>query len=96
MALTHVKALDPKAPGNQGYILSSLGLEGTKWEDVFEIIKRKFPDEVAKGVLPNNGSIVSGPIKIDEKRSEEIFGMKYRGFEEQVEDVVKFYLSLLA
>jgi nucleoside-diphosphate-sugar epimerase len=95
VALAHVKALDSKVPGNQGYVLSSEGLAGTKWEQVFDIVKSKFPDEVAKGVLPNNGNVVSLPIQIDERRSEKLLGMKYRGFEEQAESTLSHYLSLL-
>jgi len=95
VALSHVLALNPKVPA-QGYILASGGLDGTKWDDVFEIVKRKFPDAVEKGLLPNNGNIVPVPIQIDERESEKLLGLKYRGFEEQVESAVGQYLELLA
>jgi len=95
VSLAHVLALDPKVPGNQGYILSSEGLAGTKWEQVFDIVKSKYPDEVAKGVFPNNGNVVSVPVKVDERTSEKLLGIKYRGFEEQVESALSHYLSLL-
>jgi len=95
VSLAHVLALDSKVPGNQGYILASGGLAGTKWEQVFDVVKSKFPNEVANGVLPNNGNVVSVPVKVDERKSEKLLGMKYRGFEDQVESTLSHYLSLL-
>ena len=87
-----MKALKAKGPGNQGFIVSSEGLKGTEWTNVYEIIRKKFPDQT---VLPNNGKVGSLPIQINAKRSEEVLGIKFRGFEEQVENVIAYYLSLL-
>jgi len=95
VAEAHVKALDASVPGNRGYVLSSEGLAGTNWTKSFDIVKRKFPDAVEKGLLPNNGTIVPVPIQIDERSSEKLLGMKYKGFEAQVESIVGHYLTLL-
>ncbi|KAL7651538.1 hypothetical protein ACMYSQ_011247 [Aspergillus niger] len=40
VAEAHVRCLDPKVPGNQGFILSSDGLQGVNWEDSLEITAR--------------------------------------------------------
>lgn len=95
-ALAHVKALESKVPGNQGYLLTSGGLEGTRWEDAIEIVAREYPDKVKAGILSHDGKIISIPVKFDASASEKALGMKYLGFEEQVKDVVGHYLELIA
>jgi succinate dehydrogenase (ubiquinone) flavoprotein subunit len=96
VSLAHVKSLDPKIPGNQGYLLTSGGLEGTHLEDSFNIVSEEFLDAVKAGALPNNGKIITVPVRIDESASEKILGFKFRSFEDQVIDMVKHYLELVA
>jgi nucleoside-diphosphate-sugar epimerase len=95
VSLVHVRALDPKVPGNQGYIAASGGLEGTMWEKSLDIVAKDFASAVKDGRLANNGKIASLPVKIDEEASEKVLGIKYRGFEEQVRSVVEHYLELV-
>jgi nucleoside-diphosphate-sugar epimerase len=95
-ALAHVKALHSQVPGNRGYLLSSGGLKGTRYEDAIHIVAREFPDAVKAGVLSNDGKITSIPLKLNASASEKALGMKYIGFEEQVKDVVAHYLELVA
>ncbi|KAF2112850.1 hypothetical protein BDV96DRAFT_496951 [Lophiotrema nucula] len=90
-ALAHVKALDSSVPGNQGYVTS----QTTRWEDAAASIAKNFPQAVRSGQFPNNGKIVTVPIKIDEKKSEEVLGIKYQGLEEQVKSAAGQYLTLL-
>jgi nucleoside-diphosphate-sugar epimerase len=96
VSLAHVKALDPKVPGNRGYVLSCGGLEGTVWEKSLEIVAREFPSAIQDSRLANNGKIATLPVKIDESNSAEVLGMRYLGFEEQVKNVVEHYLELLS
>jgi nucleoside-diphosphate-sugar epimerase len=96
VALAHVRSLDAKVPGNQGYILVAGGLEGTRWEDSFDIVARHFPEAVKAGILKNNGTILTVPKKIDASASEKALGLQYLSYEEQVKDVVEHYLGLLA
>jgi nucleoside-diphosphate-sugar epimerase len=96
VALAHVKALNPKVPGNQGYLLTSGGLEGSRLEDATSIVARSYADAVKAGIIPNNGKITSSLVKFDASASEEALGMKFIGFEEQVKDVVGHYLELAA
>ncbi|PWY83371.1 NAD(P)-binding protein [Aspergillus heteromorphus CBS 117.55] len=51
VAEAHVRCLDPKVPGNGGFILISKGLQGTNWGDSLEITARKFKKEVESGLL---------------------------------------------
>jgi nucleoside-diphosphate-sugar epimerase len=92
VASAHVKSLDSKVPGNQSYLLVA---QDTKWEDTLDIVARNFPAAVKAGTLANNGKNVTLPVKIDASASEKALGFKFRGFEEQVKDVVQYYLELV-
>jgi len=90
----HIQALDTQnVPGNSSYILSS---SDTIWDDVTDIVARRFPDDVEKRALPNSGSAVTHTIFVDTSATEEIFGFQHVGFEEQVVSVVGHYLELRA
>jgi nucleoside-diphosphate-sugar epimerase len=95
IAKLHVFALDAKIPGNQSFLASSEGINGTTWSNAIEIVNRNFPEAVEKGILPNNGTALTKRTKIDVSRTEEVFGFKFQSYEEQVKSVVKQYLSLL-
>jgi nucleoside-diphosphate-sugar epimerase len=90
VARIHVEALKPWVPGNQSYILS----QKTRWNDALEIVKREFPEAVQKRTLPNCGSHQSHNIEIDASWTEDVFGFKHQGFEEQIKSVVGHYLEL--
>ncbi|KAH3910203.1 hypothetical protein HBI56_078620 [Parastagonospora nodorum] len=96
VSLAHVKSLNLKVGGNQGYLLFSGGLKGTRWEESLDFVARYFPEAVKAGTLKNNGTILSVPQKIDASASEKALGLKYLSHEEQVTDVVGHYLELLA
>ncbi|ENH73594.1 hypothetical protein FOC1_g10002844 [Fusarium oxysporum f. sp. cubense race 1] len=80
--------------GNRNYLCSSGGIEGTKWEDAKDIVRRNFPKAVAIGIFPLEGSQPSRPIRLDSSDTEEAFGWKFASFEEQVKSVAAHYLCL--
>jgi nucleoside-diphosphate-sugar epimerase len=92
----HVLALESSIPGNSHFILNSGGVDGTVWSDAIEIVAKNFPQAVAAGTLPNNGVMGSKRSRISAKKTEEIFGMKFLSFEEQVKSVTNHYLELIA
>ncbi|KAF2867210.1 hypothetical protein BDV95DRAFT_598328 [Massariosphaeria phaeospora] len=94
VATAHVKALDPKVPGNQAYITNSEEPEGSKFEQIMEIVARDYSDKVKEGVLSNNGKIVTLKAIVDSKKSQDVLGLKPKGFEQQVKSVIDHYLSL--
>jgi nucleoside-diphosphate-sugar epimerase len=93
-ARAHVVALEPKIPGNRGYILHSGGLEGTTWEQAKDIVAREFKNEVASGLLPNNGEVSTLKCRIDSSESQEMMGFKFQNFDEQVKNIVRHYVEL--
>jgi nucleoside-diphosphate-sugar epimerase len=95
VAKLHVLALDPKIPGSESFLAISEGEKGTKWDEYQDIVKRNFPEAVAKGVLPNNGPALTKRTKVDASRTEKVFGIKFLSYEEQVKSLVKQCLSLI-
>jgi nucleoside-diphosphate-sugar epimerase len=95
VARLHLLALDTKIPGNQSFLAVSEGERGTVWSDAIEVVKRNFPEAVKKGILPNDGVAVTKRTKVDASRTEKVFGIKFKSYEEQVKSVVKQYLGLL-
>ena len=96
VAMLHVRALDPKIPGGQKFFASSEGPRGCTWADSIDIVKKHFPDEVAKGIFPLGGSIITKPILVDSSYTEKTFGFKFRSYEEQVTSVAGHYAELVA
>jgi nucleoside-diphosphate-sugar epimerase len=95
VAKVQVLALNPKIEGNQNFMLSSEGVNGVKWDDAIEIVRRNFPEEVKKGVFKLDGTQPTTELKIDSARTEEVFGFKLASFEEQVKSIVGHYLELI-
>lgn len=94
VALAHVKSLDPKVPGNQGYLLVSPGAGGSPWNQAWEVARRDFKDAVSAGTLVGTGKIDDVPVNYDMSASEEVLGFRFRSFEEQVQDVLGHYLEI--
>ncbi|GKT56075.1 3-beta hydroxysteroid dehydrogenase [Colletotrichum tofieldiae] len=95
VAKAHIDALSPAIPGNRNFICSSGGLKGIRWESVKDIAKSHFSEAVSDGLLPLDGTISTRPIRLDASDTEQTFGWKFLGFEEQVKSVVEHYLELL-
>lgn len=96
VAKVHVLALDPKIVpfgSSENFITSSGGLEGTTWDDAIEIVKKNFPEQKTFNL---SGTQMTRTLKIDSSRTEEVFGIKFQGYEEQVTSVVKHYLEVTA
>ncbi|KAL8910224.1 MAG: hypothetical protein Q9171_004467 [Xanthocarpia ochracea] len=93
VANVHVAALDPKIDGNQDFALNAGGIEGMQWNDAKEIVKRRFPEAVDKGLLPLKGSTETKSMKIDASKAERVFNFRYKDFEEQIMSVVGHYLD---
>lgn len=94
VAQLHVAGLDPKIPGNQAYIATSNGIDGVVYKDGIDIIKKHFPEDIAQGRLKTTGKLSTIAIRIDARKTEETFGIKFIGFEGQIKSVVDQYLEI--
>ncbi|KAI8210097.1 NAD-dependent epimerase/dehydratase FUM13 [Colletotrichum sp. SAR 10_76] len=90
VARAHVQALLPTIPGNRSYILSTKA----RWNDAKLIAKRSFPEAVQRKLISSSGSVGTTPIEFDASATEETFGFKLQGFEEQIRSVVGHFLEL--
>lgn len=93
-AWLHVASLDPKIEGDQSFLVTSSGQDGVKWNDIKEIVARRFPDAVEKGILSTEGNLDSFYYPYDASKTEKTFGIKFKDFESQVVSVVGHYLEV--
>jgi nucleoside-diphosphate-sugar epimerase len=94
VAYTHVRALDPNIEGNQKFLCTSGGLEGSVWDDASEIVARRFPGAVKDGVLPLGGSQATTRVSFDTSKTREVLGFEFKGWEEQVVSAAGWYIEV--
>ncbi|KAL6798098.1 NAD(P)-binding protein [Trichoderma sp. SZMC 28012] len=93
-AQIHVLALDPKIPGNQAFVAAGDGIDGMVWENGLKVIQESFPEAISQGILKTTGKQPTLTIRLDAKKTEETFGIKLAGFDEQVKSLVNQYLEV--
>lgn len=94
VAKMHVLALDPKIKGNQDFLAAADS--PFEWADSCDIVKRRYPEECARGVFNMDEMARTTTIKtsIDNSRAKSVLGMRFKTFEEQVVSVVDHFLEL--
>ncbi|KAL6851847.1 NAD(P)-binding protein [Trichoderma novae-zelandiae] len=95
VAKIHVLALDPTIPGNQAFLAVADDVDGKPWDDAIMIIRENFPEAVEKGLLKTTGKQPTITVRVDAKKTEETFGFKFAGFDQQVKSLVKQYLEVV-
>lgn len=86
-------ALTENVPGNKDYILTSDGVEGIQWDNGKDFVRKGVQGAVEK--LKLDGTMPTMQWKIDASATEEVFGWKFKSFEETMKDLVGQYLELL-
>ena len=95
VAYAHIASLDRKLEGNQNLGVNC-DVNGIKWDDAIDIVKKHFPKEVERGVFPLGGSQTSGPIPFDASKTEKVLGIKFKSFEQQIVDTAAYYAQVAA
>lgn len=90
VAQAHIRALHPDLLRSRSYILS----QPARWEDIKTIIAEEFPDAVRARMLVLAGRISTITLWVDAEDAIIDLGMPFRGFQEQVAEVVGQYLEL--
>jgi nucleoside-diphosphate-sugar epimerase len=90
----HVKALEPNIEGNQAFVATSEGVDGIIWETGIDIIKKHFSEAIADGRLKTTGKQPTVTVRVDAKKTEDVFGIKLKGYEQQIQAVVRQYLEV--
>lgn len=79
---------------HEDFVLNADGTEGVVWTDSIGIAERYFKGAVERGVLPLGGDTKSSRRRADGRKAERVFGIKMRGFEEQMVSLVGQYVEL--
>jgi nucleoside-diphosphate-sugar epimerase len=95
VAFLHIAGLDPKVQGNKNFG-ANYDVNGIKWDEAIDIVKKHFPTEVEKGLIPLGGSQASLPLPFDATESEKFFGFKFKDWEAQIVDTVRHYVKVAA
>ncbi|PQE15370.1 cinnamoyl- reductase protein [Rutstroemia sp. NJR-2017a BVV2] len=90
VARVHVLALDEEKAGTQDFGVTV----PVVYDDAFEIVKKHFPKEVEEGVF-KRGTQAGLRIEWRAEKTEEVFGFRFRSFEDMVVDVARQYLEFL-
>ncbi|KAF7862480.1 hypothetical protein EAF04_007353 [Stromatinia cepivora] len=88
VAKVHVLALDKEKAGTQDFGVTAPMI----YEDAFEIVKKHFPKEVEEGVFKQGGQ-PSLRIDWNAEKTEEVFGFKFKTYDDMVLDITRQYLE---
>lgn len=88
VAKVHVLSLDKEKAERQDFGVTA----PVVYDDAFDIVKKHFPREVDEGVF-KQGSQPSLPINWNAEKTENVFGFKFKTYEDMVLDVTKQYLE---
>ncbi|KAH8803515.1 hypothetical protein F5884DRAFT_888835 [Xylogone sp. PMI_703] len=95
VAMLHIESLNPTIAGNQFFLATSDGPEGPTWADAIEIVKKRYPNQVAQGTFTiDKGATGTLRMKSDSSYTEKTFGFKFQSYENQISSVVNHFLEL--
>jgi nucleoside-diphosphate-sugar epimerase len=94
VAKVHVESLNEAITGNPFFMITTQYPEGPNWDDALEIVKRRYPKEVADGVFHTTSGAPTHHVLIDSSFTEKTFGIRFKTYEQAVVDVVNHYLEL--
>ena len=95
VARVHVEAMtNEQIKTHDDFVINADGTEGIVWTDSIKIAERHFPMAVEKGILPLGGNTPTLRHRVDGSKTERVFGMKMKGFEEQIVSLVGQYVEL--
>ncbi|RDW85295.1 hypothetical protein BP6252_02885 [Coleophoma cylindrospora] len=97
VALAHVLSLDPSIAGNQDFVISSDGLQGTTWGDAIDIVQNHYSQDIIKaaGFKLDAGRTPTVRVSIDTSHSQRTLGFEFKSYKDQILSLSDFYLELL-
>ena len=90
VAAIHVAALNKTSIPAGEYLFG----QECKWNDVNDICKDLFAEQVESGVLPCTGNVPTKSVVCSKEKTERVFGIELKGVEDMVEDLMEQYLEL--
>jgi nucleoside-diphosphate-sugar epimerase len=97
VGLLHVLALDERIKTGESGVRNFITSAGSvEWGDVNGIVRKAFGGEVQKGTFKLEGRTDTRVVTLDVSATEREFGIRWKGFEEQVRSVVGHWLEVKA
>ncbi|KAG9530409.1 NAD(P)-binding protein, partial [Aureobasidium melanogenum] len=90
VAAIHIAALNKDRIPAGEYLFG----QEVQWNDVNEITKDLFPEQVAQGLLPCTSDIPTKSVVCSKEKTERIFDIELKPVEDMVEDLMEQYLEL--
>ncbi|KAH0382552.1 NAD(P)-binding protein, partial [Aureobasidium melanogenum] len=90
VAAIHIAALNKERIPAGEYLFG----QEVQWNDVNEITKDLFPEQVAQGLLPCTSDIPTKSVVCSKEKTERIFDIELKPVEDMVEDLMEQYLEL--
>ncbi|THY38200.1 NAD(P)-binding protein [Aureobasidium pullulans] len=90
VAAIHVAALNKTSIPAGEYLFG----QECKWNDVNDVCKDLFAEQVESGVLPCTGNVPTKSVVCSKEKTERVFGIELKGVEDMVEDLMEQYLEL--
>lgn len=69
-------------------------MTGITYNDAHDIVARRSPKEVQDGSLKITGDQPTKLLKLDTTQTEQVFGIQFKSYEEQVVSVLERYVEL--
>ena len=89
VGFVHVAALRPDVSGHRNFGATWNGPSNIEWNDVVDIVRKRLPDVVEKGVFPMGGDVATQKLPFEASKTESVLGIKFKPFEEMVVDMAR-------
>lgn len=96
VAVVHVAALRSDVSGHHNFGVTYNGPDGIEWDAVVEIVKKRLPGLVEKGVFPLGGRVEAQKVPFDARKTEKILNIKFKTFEDMVVDLASDFARVVA
>ncbi|KAA8647680.1 hypothetical protein EYZ11_006871 [Aspergillus tanneri] len=93
VAYVHVAALRVQTESHQNFAVNA-SIEGIDYNDAIRIVQKRFPKEIEQGIFPLGGHVEALRVRFDASRTEDVFKIKFKPFEEQVVSVAQAYVDV--
>lgn len=93
VAEVHARALNSNVPDGQSLVVVGNTPDGSVWESGKDVIAKAFPEAVKKGKFSDKEWSKTKVWRYDVSETERLVGMKFTGFEKQIEEIGRWYLE---
>jgi nucleoside-diphosphate-sugar epimerase len=96
VAFVHVAALNPEISGHRNFGVTYDGPNSIEWDTAVDIVKRRLPELVERGVFPLGGTVVTQKVPFEASKTERALGIKFKSFEDMIVDVANEFARVVS